>query len=131
LPEAMSAGEKNCRRADSINYIYNQPVFKYEGNCGETVTARRIRELARSFSNEMRQLRACHMLDFEIMAVCGTKRSAGFDFAKTNRSARVGSRLMKNMGEGSSLQAATKTERGTTTNSLVDFAENPICEKGS
>lgn len=69
--EAMSAGAENCRRADSIKYIYNQQVFEYEGNCGETGMARRISELARAFSNEMREFRARHVPDFEIMAVCG------------------------------------------------------------
>ena len=68
LLEAMSAGAENCRRADSIIYIYNQPVFEYEGKCGEMGMARRIRELARSFSNEMRQFHAGHVPDFEIMA---------------------------------------------------------------
>jgi len=70
LPEAMSAGAENCRRADSIKYIYNQPVFEYEGNCGEMGMARRIRELARPFSNEMRQFRARHLPNFEITAGC-------------------------------------------------------------
>jgi len=68
LLEAMSAGAENCRRADSISYIYNQPVFEYEGNCGEMGTARRISELARPFSNEMRQFPARHVPDFEITA---------------------------------------------------------------
>jgi hypothetical protein len=70
LPEAMSAGAENCRRADSINYIYNQPVFEYEGKCGEMGTACRIRELARTFSNEIRQFRARHVPEFEIMVGC-------------------------------------------------------------
>lgn len=68
LLEAMSAGAENCRRADSINYIYIQPVFEYEGKCGEMGTASRISELARSFSNEMRHFLAGHVPDFEIMA---------------------------------------------------------------
>jgi len=73
MPEAMSARAENCRRADSIKYIYNQQVFEYKGKCGETGTARSISELARSFSNEMRQIRARHVPEFEIRAGCGVK----------------------------------------------------------
>ncbi len=71
LLEAMSAEAENCRRADSISYIHIQQVFQYEGNCGEMGTARRIRELARAFSNEMRHFRARQVANFEIMAGCG------------------------------------------------------------
>ncbi len=65
LLEAMSAGAENCRRADSISYIYNQQVFEYEGKCGEMGTARRIRGLARAFSNEMRQISGGEVPEFE------------------------------------------------------------------
>ena len=71
--EAMSAGAENCRRADSISYIYNQQVFEYEGNCGETGTARRIRELARAFSNEMRQISRGEVPEFEVRAAVAQK----------------------------------------------------------
>jgi len=75
LLEAMSAGAENCRRADSISYIYNQPVFEYEGKCGEMGTASRISGLARSFSNEMRKFRARYVPEFETKAGCRVKRA--------------------------------------------------------
>lgn len=87
LLEAMSAGAENCRRADSISYIYIQQVFEYEGNCGETGRAHRIRELARAFSNEIGEIRAAHVPNFEIKAGCGAKRGARSEFAEANRCA--------------------------------------------
>lgn len=75
LLEAMSAGAANCRRADSIKYIYNQQVFEYGEDCGEMGTAHGIRELARASSNEMRQIREGRVPEFETKAGCGLKRS--------------------------------------------------------
>jgi len=64
----MSAEKQNCRRADSINNIYNQPVFEYDQFYPDVGMARGIRELAWAFSNEMRRIHVREVPDFEISA---------------------------------------------------------------
>jgi len=68
----VGGAEQNCRRADSIKYIYNQKVFEYDQFYPDVGMARGIRELARAFSNEMRRIHLGEVRNFEI----GTDRHA-------------------------------------------------------